>query len=78
MGLEITREEGKIAAWCKRWKVSELSLDAAAAGHDSSELDVRIEFEPNVHMGLLGLARLSSDLEAVLGQPVAHLEERSH
>lgn len=80
MDLEVSTDEREIAAWCKRWKIAELSLGGSAPGDEGacSELEVLVEFEPHVHMGLLGFARLSSELEEMLGRRVDVVAEKGH
>ncbi len=62
-----------IAALCRRYQVRELALFGSAlrgALRPDSDLDFLVEFEPEASVGLLALARMQRELEAVVGRGV--------
>jgi uncharacterized protein len=72
----IPRE--KIAAFCKRWNVSEFSVFGSAIREDfrpDSDVDVMVVFEPDAPVGLFEMAHMQVELEALFGRPVDLVEK---
>jgi len=70
-GVEIP--EGKLAEICRRYQVKELSLFGSILRDDfdeQSDIDVLVEFEPEVGLGLFEFLDLKYELEALLGRKV--------
>lgn len=66
--VEISKEE--VADFCRRHHISRLSLFGSVLRDDfrpTSDVDVLVEFEPDHLPGLFGLARMESELSALLG-----------
>jgi predicted nucleotidyltransferase len=66
--LVISREA--IADFCRRHHISKLSLFGSVLRDDfrpTSDVDVLVEFEPEHVPGLFSLARMESELSALLG-----------
>ena len=66
-------EEAKLVGLCRRYQVRELSLFGSAARGEmrpDSDLDLLVEFLPNVGVGLLEHAGLMLDLQKLLGRKV--------
>lgn len=62
-----------VRAICERYGVKELRLFGSALGSDfreDSDLDLLVEFQPSVQIGLVDLLKLREDLQDTLGKPV--------
>lgn len=63
----------KIAEFCQRNRIRRLALFGSVIRTDfapDSDLDVLVEFEPGHPIGLMGMARLESELTALIGRKV--------
>jgi predicted nucleotidyltransferase len=73
MSSAIELDRTHIAEFCRRHGIRRLSLFGSVLtkrfGPDS-DLDVLIEFEPDIRIGLLGMARLEIELGALVGRKV--------
>ena len=70
-GIEIGDEA--VASFCAMHGVKRLALFGSVLGEqftDQSDLDVLVEFEPDRTPGLLGLAAMELELEALVGRQV--------
>ena len=68
-----------LAEVCRRYGVKELSLFGSAVRGElrpESDIDVMVEFEPGVRVGLIAFESLVSDLEALMGRPVDLVTKR--
>jgi len=73
--FEIPR--GRIAAFCRRWKVTELSLFGSVTRGDfkpQSDVDVLVTFDSDVRPSLIELDQMSRDLAEILGRKVDLIE----
>ena len=69
--IDIPAEE--VAAFCRRHRVRRLALFGSVLRDDfgpDSDVDVLIEFEPDAHVGLLGLAGMEIELGEILERKV--------
>lgn len=69
--LEI--DEDAIAAFCRRHGIRRMALFGSVLGDDftdESDVDVLVEFEPGVRIGLIGFAGLEIELSQLLGRKV--------
>lgn len=60
----------KLASFCRRWKVGQLSLFGSVlsdAFRPDSDVDVLVEFDPGHVPGFLRLARMERELSGLLG-----------
>ena len=60
----------KIAGFCRKWKVRELSLFGSVLREDfrdDSDVDILVEFEDDAHVGLFDFIDLMHFLEGILG-----------
>ncbi len=76
--IEIPREE--IAAFCRKWKIEELSLFGSALREDfrpDSDVDVLVRFSPEAHWGLFDLMRMEEELKTIFGREVDLVERSS-
>ena len=73
-GEEVKR---KVGAFCRRWKVREVSVFGSVLREDfgpDSDVDVIVRFEDKAHPTLLTLAAMQGELEAMFGRRVDLLE----
>ena len=70
--------EKKIAAFCKRWNITEFSLFGSALRadfHPDSDVDVLVTISPKAHISLLDIAQMQIELEAIFKRPVDLVEK---
>jgi uncharacterized protein len=66
-------DRGVVAAFCQRHGIRRLALFGSVLHGDdgpSSDLDLLVEFEPGVRVGLIGLASMQIELSELLGRNV--------
>jgi uncharacterized protein len=67
----LSLDQEKIADFCRRNGIRKLSLFGSILtdhfGPDS-DVDVLVEFQPDVHIGLIGLAGLEIELTKIIGR----------
>lgn len=74
--LPIPKKE--IAAFCKRWKVVELSLFGSVLRSDfrpESDVDVLVTFSKKAEISLFDLVQMKLDLEEIFQRPVDVIEK---
>ena len=77
-GREIP--EQKIADFCQRWKVAEMSLFGSILREDfrpESDVDVLVVFEPDAPWSYWEWGAMTAELEAIFGRAVDLVEKRS-
>jgi predicted nucleotidyltransferase len=70
---EIPIDRTKLADYCRRWQISELSLFGSVLRDDfrpDSDVDVLVTFAPGSRHGLFAVARMAEELERLLGRKV--------
>lgn len=70
-GMEVDVE--RLAALCRRYRVSELALFGSALRHDfspDSDVDVLYQLDSSADVDLFDLARLRDELSDLLGREV--------
>ena len=73
--IHIPRDE--IAAFCKRWQVTELALFGSALRDDfgpESDVDVLVRFAPEARRTLLDMSCMQDELSRILGRQVDLIE----
>ena len=73
--IDIPRDE--IAAFCKRWQVTELALFGSVLRDDfgpDSDVDVLVRFDPRARLTLLDIAQMQDELSSTLGREVDLIE----
>ena len=73
--LEAPRD--RIAAFCRRWHITELALFGSVLRDDfcsDSDVDVLVSFEPQVPHTLLDIVRMQDELSEVFGRRVDLIE----
>jgi hypothetical protein len=72
--------KGKIAEFCKKWKVREFALFGSvltdAFGPDS-DVDVTIDFEPDTRHTLFDMVSMQEELETIFGRKVDLMTRKS-
>ena len=79
MTARIDIDRDRIAEFCRRWKITELSLFGSVLREDfrpDSDVDVLVNFHPDAHWTLLDLAEMQEGLESILGRKVDLLTRR--
>ena len=77
MNAHIHMPRDEIAAFCKRWQVTELALFGSVLQDDfgpDSDVDVLVRFAPRARHTLLDIAQMQDELSATLGQEVDLIE----
>lgn len=74
----------RIAAFCQRWKITELAAFGSAlrpdfrpSGPDPSDLDILVTFDPSARWTLLDEVRMQRELQQIVGRPVDLLSRRA-
>ncbi len=68
----------KIAAFCRRWQITELALFGSVLREDfgpESDVDVLVTFAPEARWGLLDLADMAEELGLLFGRKVDLVEK---
>lgn len=71
MNIEMPKD--KIAEFCQRWKIIELSLFGSVLRDDfrpDSDVDVLVRFAPDAEWSLLDHVAMEEELSAILGRKV--------
>jgi len=73
MSARIEIDPDQLAEFCRRWRVSELAVFGSVL-HESfredSDVDVLVTFEPDAHIGLIGLSRMERELSDLVHRKV--------
>ena len=72
-------DELSLVELCRRYGVRELSLFGSAARGEmrpESDIDIMVEFEPGVRIGLINFESLIEELEALAGRRVDLVTKR--
>ena len=70
---QIKLPSGPLAEFCERHGIRRLSLFGSALHSDfrsDSDVDVLVEFFPEIRIGLIGIAALQRELSELIGRPV--------
>lgn len=73
MPARVTFDQEAIAAFCRRWKITELSLFGSVLRDDfrpDSDVDVLVTFAPDAHWGLFAHIQMEDELSTIVGRPV--------
>ena len=76
---DLDLDRGKIAEFCRRWKIVEFSIFGSALGEDfkpESDLDVLVSFAPEARWTLLDLAAMQAELKSRFGREVDLVSRR--
>lgn len=75
---QLTVPPDRIAHFCRRWNVTELSFFGSVMREDfrpDSDVDVLVTFAPGADWSLLDLVTMQEELVTLLGRPVDLVEE---
>jgi uncharacterized protein len=70
----------ELAGFCRRWKISELTLFGSALREDfgpDSDLDILVTFAPDADWGLFDHVKMEQELQALLGRDVDLISRRA-
>jgi uncharacterized protein len=62
-----------IAAFCRRWHITELALFGSVLRADfrpDSDVDILVTFAPDAHWSLLDMVRMQEEIEAIFERDV--------
>jgi uncharacterized protein len=75
----FTIPRAKLAAFCRRWKISELALFGSALRDDfrpDSDIDLLVSFAPEARLTLFDMARMQEELKEIFGREVDLVSKR--
>ena len=73
MSAKIPLDREKIAAFCQRWKITELSLFGSVLRDDfgpESDVDLLVSFAPEAKWSLLDHVAMEAEMAVILGREV--------
>ncbi|HOQ97870.1 MAG TPA: nucleotidyltransferase family protein [Anaerolineae bacterium] len=76
--VRVAVPRDKIAAFCRRWQITELALFGSVLREDfgpESDVDVLVTFAPGAPWSLLDLVDMAEELKALFGRDVDLVEE---
>ncbi len=71
MALAIEVDRGKVAEFCRRWKITEFSFFGSVLRGDfsrESDVDVLVSFAPDSHWSLFDLMDMEDELAKLFGR----------
>jgi len=80
MNPRIQVDRGKIAAFCRKWKVTELAFFGSVLREDfrpDSDVDVLVSFAPDAEWSLFDIVRMEEELAELLGREVDLAERKA-
>ena len=73
MNPQVSIRKDRLAAFCKRWRVTELALFGSVLRDDfgsESDVDVLVEFEEEARHTLFDMVRMEEELQEIFGRQV--------
>jgi predicted nucleotidyltransferase len=73
MNEQLTIPKERLAAFCRRWNITELALFGSALREDfgpKSDVDVLVSFAQDANYTLFDLARIEAELAGILDREV--------
>ncbi len=80
MNPQVQLDRDAVAAFCRKWKIRELSLFGSALRDDfgpESDLDFLVSFEEGAAIDLFDLVDMKDELSSVVGRPVDLVEKEA-
>lgn len=77
--VKVKIPKAKIAEFCKRWNVSELTIFGSALRADfrsDSEVDVLVSFTPEAKVSLFDMVHMQDELNQIFGRAVDLISKR--
>ena len=78
--ISMVMPREKVAAFCRKWKITELSLFGSVLRDDfrpESDVDVLVSFAENARWSLFDLVRMEEELGGILGRKADLMERRA-
>lgn len=78
--IKISIPRKKVGDFCRRWKISEMSLFGSVLRQDfksSSDIDFLVTFKPNAKVSLFDLVHMQNELKEIFGREVDLVERRA-
>ncbi len=78
--IRIPIPRKRLAEFCRRWKITELSLFGSVLRGDfrpSSDIDLLVSFSPRAKISLFDLVRMQNELKEIFGREVDLVERRA-
>ena len=75
----LTVDRDRLAGFCRRWRISELSLFGSVLRDDfrpESDVDVLVTFEPEAPWSLWDLSAMRQELQEIFGRDVDLVEKK--
>ena len=75
----LTIPDNALAAFCRRWKITELALFGSVLRDDfrpDSDVDVLVTFAPQARWTLFDMVHMRDGLQGILGRPVDLVSRR--
>ena len=79
MNTRINIPTESIAAFCQRWKITELALFGSVLRRDfkpDSDVDVLVQFDPESRHTLFDMVHMQDELKSILGREVDLVSRR--
>ena len=76
--IEVPREQ--VVAFCKRWQIVEFAFFGSVLRDDfgpQSDVDVLVQFHPEVHHRLFDMLRMEEELTGILGRKTDMVSRRA-
>lgn len=80
MSQEISFLREEIAAFCRRWRITEFALFGSVLRDDfgpESDVDVLVTFAPDAKWSLLDHIQMEEELKAIVGRDVDVISRRA-
>lgn len=80
MNARVQLDQAVLEAFCRKWRIRELSLFGSALRDDfgpDSDLDFLVSFEPETRLDIDTLLDIKEELEAHFGRPVDVVEKEA-
>lgn len=80
MNAEVKLDQEAVAAFCRKWRIRELSIFGSALRDDfgpESDLDFLVSFEPGTSLDISDLLDMKDELEASYGRSIDLIEKEA-
>jgi len=80
MNSAISIDREKIAAFCRKWRIAELSLFGSVLRGDfrpDSDVDFLVTFEEGARRSLFDIVEMQNELKEIVGREVDLVERRA-
>lgn len=80
MGVKIKTDPAKIAAFCRRWKMTEFAFFGSVLRddfHPNSDVDVLVTFSKDADWSLFDHVAMEEELSSILGRKVDLVSRRA-